>query len=131
MCFESSVNQRFFTCNNPCFCIFQVCFEDVLAEPEGVHSIDCVWKLSYVCFNFWLNLCYKLATLFYGICIAAEWGCEFAYVAFYHVWYITPMVRMFEINCSVLRRLYATILGCCVEPCCESCGRIFRSFEKN
>ncbi|OWF53216.1 Caveolin-3 [Mizuhopecten yessoensis] len=59
-------------------------FNDVLGEPDGTHSIDCVWKLSYMCFECWKGLCYKLLTLFCGICIAAEWGCEFAYIAFYH-----------------------------------------------
>ena len=110
--------------------LFQVSFEDVLAEPDGAHSIDCVWKLSYTCFNLWLNICYKLSTLCCGICIAAEWGCEFANIAFIHVWHLTPCLKIFEINCNVLKRLYANIVGCCMEPCCESCGRIFKSFEK-
>ncbi|KAL4226703.1 Caveolin-1 [Mactra antiquata] len=108
----------------------KVSFEDVLGEPDSIHSIDCVWKVSFTCFNCWLNICYKINTLCYGICIAAEWGCEFATVAFYHIWFITPSLRMFEINCAVFKKLYATICGCCVEPCCEACGRVFASFEK-
>ena len=26
-------------------------FEDVLAEPSDIHSMDCVWNLSYKCFD--------------------------------------------------------------------------------
>merc|ERR1739842_94095 len=68
----------------------KVQFEDILAEPEGAHSMDCVWSNSYKCFNFYKKCCYMSMTLCCGICIAAEWGCEFAYVAFVHIWYITP-----------------------------------------
>merc|ERR1712226_1556846 len=98
----------------------QVQFEDVLAEPEGVRSIDCVWKLSYTCFTCWLNLCYKLSTLCCGICIAAEWGCEFAYIAFAHVWILTPCMRALDINCTVFRRIYNMFTECLVTPCCEA-----------
>ena len=110
--------------------LLQVAFEDVLAEPSGIHSIECVWKLSYFCFNFWKNLCYKLATLFYGICIAAEWGCEFAYIAFWHIWYITPVLKMLEINCSIVKRIWGQCVQCCMDPCCESCGLVFKAFQK-
>jgi hypothetical protein len=78
----------------------QVAFEDVLAEPEGVRSLDCVWKCSYSCFNCWKNCCYALHTLLCGICIAMEWGCEFAYIAFMHIWFITPCFKVLELNCG-------------------------------
>lgn len=109
----------------------KVQFEDVLGEPEGIHSIDCVWKLSYSCFSFWQSCCYKICTLLCGIFIAMELGCEFAQIAFAHVWFITPMLRKLEINCSVMKKVYGACIGCCLEPCCESCGKIFKSFEKH
>ncbi|XP_060595579.1 caveolin-1-like [Ruditapes philippinarum] len=109
----------------------KVAFEDVLAEPDGVHSLDCVWKLSYTCFTCWLGLTYKISTLCFGICIAAEWACEFAETAFYHIWFITPFLRMLEINCSVLKKIHETICGCCLEPCCEAFGTVFKHLGKN
>ena len=112
------------------FVLFQCQFEDVLAEPEGTHSIDCVWKLSYTCFNLWKNVCYKLATLCCGICIAAEWGCEFAYVSFYHIWFITPFFKWLDINCGVIKRLWGTCVSCCCEPCCTTFGLVFHQFKK-
>lgn len=42
-------------------------FDDVLAEPEGAHAIDCVWKNSYKCFTCGRNVCYKLLTFFFGL----------------------------------------------------------------
>ncbi len=36
----------------------QVDFEDVLAEPAGAHSVDCVWDNSYKCFQLGKNFGY-------------------------------------------------------------------------
>ena len=110
---------------------FQVQFEDILAEPEGVRSFGCVWRLSAFCFNFCFGCTYKCATLWYGICIAAEWGYEFAIIAFYHVWFITPLVRVLDINCMLCRKIYKNCTVCCIEPCCEACGALFYNFKKN
>ena len=60
------------------FLFFQVEFHDILAEPDGLHSLDCVWSTSHLCFTGGKNCCYKFLTLFMGICIALFWGCEFA-----------------------------------------------------
>ncbi|WAR14803.1 CAV1-like protein [Mya arenaria] len=108
----------------------KVTFEDVLGEPEGAHSIDCVWKLAYTCFNCWLGLCYKIATILCGICVAAEWGCAFAEIAFYHVWFITPALKYCELNCAVCTKVIRVCVSCCCEPCCEALGGIFHHFGK-
>ncbi|ESO94516.1 hypothetical protein LOTGIDRAFT_189239 [Lottia gigantea] len=108
----------------------EVEFEDVVAEPDGAHSIVCVWKASYCCFNFWKNFWYKLATLCCGICIAAEWGCEFASIAFTHVWFITPLFKVLEIECGCLKKFYGMCVHCCLDPCCESLGLVFSAFKK-
>ena len=127
---EYRLCKKFLYFTNCCFYYLQCQFEDVLAEPEGTHSIDCVWKLSYTCFNLWKSLCYKLATLFYGICIAAEWGCEFAYISFYHIWFITPTFKWIDMNCSIFKRLWGQCVSCCCEPCCMTCGLFFHQFKK-
>ncbi|XP_052250505.1 caveolin-3-like [Dreissena polymorpha] len=105
-------------------------FEDVFAEPDGTHSIDCVWKLAYTCFNCWKGLCYRISTLLCGMCIAAEWGCEFAYISFFHIWFFTPCFKMLDINCGALKRLYGQCVNCCIEPCCMACGLVFHQFKK-
>ncbi|XP_022334655.1 caveolin-1-like [Crassostrea virginica] len=105
-------------------------FNDVIGEPDGTHSIECVWRISYLCFNCWKNLCYKLMTLFFGCCIAAEWGCEFAIIAFYHVWFISPCMKVCEINCGLCQRVYTNCANCCIVPCAEAMGGIFHHFKK-
>merc|ERR1711872_823830 len=108
----------------------KVTFEDILAEPEGAHSMDCVWSCSYKCFNCCKDLAYMILTLFYGICIAMEWGCEFGQIAFIHIWYITPCFKVCEINCGCCQKLYGMCVHCCLDPCCEACGMLFSAFKK-
>merc|ERR1712033_103651 len=84
----------------------KVAFEDVLAEPEGVKSGDCVWTNSYKCFNCCKELCYKILTFCCGICIAMSWGMEFAYISFAHIWFITPCFKVLEINCGCAKKMY-------------------------
>ncbi|KAH3892465.1 caveolin-1-like [Dreissena polymorpha] len=105
-------------------------FEDVLAEPDGTHSIDCVWKLSYLCFNCWKGLCYNLLTLLCGICIASEYGISFAYISFLHIWFYTPCFKVLDINCGCLKKMYSMCVSCCLDPLCQSCGLIFSAFKK-
>ncbi|KAK3101858.1 hypothetical protein FSP39_006842 [Pinctada imbricata] len=103
----------------------QVAFEDVLAEPPGLHSLDCVWSASYAVFECSKNCCYKLMTLLCGICIALEWGCTFAEIAFQHVWCHTPCLRVFTINALCFQKFYGTCMNCCLAPVCETCGLCF------
>ncbi|XP_064606146.1 caveolin-3-like [Liolophura sinensis] len=104
-------------------------FRDVLGEPEGIRSVDCVWLTSDRCFNLWKSLCYRSSTLLCGICLAISWGCQFAFIAFLHVWYITPLMKVMELNCIYAKRLYGLCIGCCLNPVFESIGNIFNAFK--
>ncbi|XP_060078224.1 caveolin-1-like [Ylistrum balloti] len=103
----------------------QVSFEDVLGEPVGINSIDCVWKNSYWCFNCGKNCCYKFMTCLCGICIALYWGCEFAIIAFDQIWCITPSLRVFSIYCGCAQKFFGTVVNCFLAPVCETFGLMF------
>ncbi|XP_052679624.1 caveolin-1-like [Crassostrea angulata] len=105
-------------------------FNDVIGEPDGTHSFDCVWTFSRSCFESWKIFCYNLMTMCCGCCMAAQWGCEFAFIAFWHIWYITPMFKVLEINCGVCLRLYSMCINCCMTPVCEAVGGIFHHFKR-
>merc|ERR1711893_292914 len=107
----------------------QVRFEDVFGEPDHTHSMECVWKYSYKCFNLWKTLCYCIATLFCGIPTAMCWGCTFACIAFEHIWDITPNLAVCRIQCGVLRKMFQIAFSVCLDPGCESCGKIFSAFK--
>ena len=103
----------------------QVCFDDVLAEPEGAHSADCVWTNSRKCFKCGFNFYYKLCTYMCGICIALHWGCTFGSVAFSSVWCVTPLMRLLSILLHPIRKLISIYLSTFMAPCVETCGLIF------
>ncbi|CAL1528173.1 unnamed protein product [Lymnaea stagnalis] len=100
----------------------KVLFEDVLAEPDGAHSYKCLWNCAYECFNCWKGCCYKTLTLLCGIPLAIYWGCEFAIITFWHVWYISPCMRAYMINCGCLQKFYGACLQCYLQPLCDACG---------
>ena len=123
-CFASDVYLHILFSISACF-ISQVSFEDVLAEPDGAHTIDCVWKCSYNCFNCAKGCCYNVLSILCGVPLALCWGCEFAMITFQHVWQITPCLRVFMINCGCAQKFCGTCLQCCLGPICETAGLLF------
>ena len=103
----------------------QVCFDDVLAEPEGAHSADCVWTNSRKCFECGFSFYYKLCTYLCGICIALEWGCTFGAVAFSAIWCWTPYMRLMSIALAPTRKIFSICLSTFVAPCMETAGLFF------
>ena len=117
-------------CNSYSFSSFlQVAFEDVIGEPDGAHSIDCVWKLAYKCFTGGNSICYLLLTVCCAVPVALCWGCEFACITFAHIWHITPALKVVEINCRVCRTIYGAIVSCFLTPICEACSVCFSNIK--
>ncbi|KAL5014890.1 hypothetical protein ScPMuIL_009160 [Solemya velum] len=106
-------------------------FEDLLGEPDGTHSIDCVWKNSYNCFTCGKNCCYKFMTTLCGIFIALYWGCEFAMITFEQVWCVTPNLKILFIYCGWYKKCFSAVVGCCLAPLCESCALLFSQITIN
>ena len=88
----------------------QVEFDDVLAEPSGTHSKDCVWKNSYKCFTCGKNNAYSILTLLCGIISALSWGCTFGCLAFEIIWCITPCVRLLNVLLHPIKKIFSIIL---------------------
>jgi len=97
-------------------------FEEVFGEPDGTHAIDCVWKLSYSCYNCGKNCCYKILTILCGVLLALFWGCDFGCTAFTHIWHCTPSLRMYSIWCGLCQKFLAITVSCFLVPVCEACG---------
>ncbi|XP_076469445.1 caveolin-1-like [Babylonia areolata] len=103
----------------------KVAFEDVIAEPDGVHTIDCCWKCSYRSFTWAKTFWYNVLTVCCSCPIACCWGLEFASITFDHVWHYTPCLRVFMIQCGIAQKFFGTCLQCCIGPVCETCGLFF------
>ncbi|KAJ8301725.1 hypothetical protein KUTeg_020712 [Tegillarca granosa] len=103
----------------------RVDFDDVLAEADGTHSINCVWKGSHKCYMCGKNFCYNMCTFFMGIFISFYWGMMFAYITFIHIWCCTPVMRMFVLQCNMMQKCCGTIVNCFLAPTAEACGLFF------
>ncbi|KAK7496150.1 hypothetical protein BaRGS_00012560 [Batillaria attramentaria] len=103
----------------------KVSFEDVIAEPDSSHSLDCVWTCSHSVFECSKGCWYKFLTLCFSLPISFFWGIEFAYITFDHVWQFTPALRVFSIHCGSAQKFFTVCLQCCLGPICETCGLFF------
>lgn len=104
-------------------------FDDVIGEPEGAHSIDCVWTNAYKCFSGGRNCCYTVLTVICGLPLALCWGCEFACLTFSHVWQVTPCLKYATIEVMACRKMLSLALSCCLAPCCETIGLLFSKIQ--
>ncbi|KAK7089307.1 caveolin-1-like [Littorina saxatilis] len=103
----------------------KVAFDDVIAEPDGAHSLPCVWAGAWLIFTCTKGCCYNVMSIICGFPLALLWGCQFAYITFYHVWCIGPCMRSFMIDCGCYRKYFFTCVQCCLGPICETFGLCF------
>ncbi|KAF0290923.1 Caveolin-1 [Amphibalanus amphitrite] len=104
----------------------QVMWDDVIAEPEGIASRDCTWRTSYKCFRGAKHCCYRFLACLLGPCLACCLGCQFACLAFQHIWCNTPCLRQCKINCNFIRALNRVCAGAILAPCFDVCGTMFQ-----
>merc|ERR1711976_31624 len=108
----------------------KVTYEECIGEPDHTHTIDCVWKYSYKCFNMCKALCYIILTVLCGIPHAICWGCTFACLAFHHIWQVGPCVRCYAIEMACMKKCYTVYFDAMLTPVCESCSTVFNAFKK-
>lgn len=104
-------------------------FEDVLAEPDGVHSFDGVWRTSYATFvgaRVWL---YRLLAAVIALPCAILWGATFALLSLAHVWAITPLLRVLDLFFFFVKRVWSSIVHTLCDPIFESCGMLFTNIR--
>lgn len=105
--------------------VVKVEFEDVIAEPHGTHSVDCVWKATYTTFTVSKYWCYRLLTALLGIPLSLIWGFLFALLSFIHIWTVVPCIKSCLIELQCMGQLYSLVIHTFVDPLFEALGKIF------
>lgn len=105
----------------------QVEFEDVIAEPDGTHSLDGVWKLSYTTFTVTKYWCYRILSAIFGIPVALLWGFLFACISFCHIWAVMPCIKSCLIESQCISRIYSLCIQTFCDPFFQALGKIFSS----
>lgn len=105
----------------------QVEFEDIIAEPDGTHSLDGVWKLSYTTFTVTKYWCYRILSAIFGIPVALLWGFLFACISFCHIWAVMPCIKSCLIESQCISRIYSLCIQTFCDPFFQALGKIFSS----
>ncbi|XP_035517922.1 caveolin-3-like [Morone saxatilis] len=106
--------------------LIKINFEDVIAEPAGIHSLDCVWKCSRDTFTVSKCWFYRILTAILGIPLSLLWGLLFACMSFCRIWAIVPCMKTCAIQFHCLWKPYLLILRFLVQPVFDAMGKIFR-----
>ncbi|KAG7472478.1 hypothetical protein MATL_G00109320 [Megalops atlanticus] len=109
--------------------VVKVDFEDVIAEPDGTHSLDGVWKASYTTFTVSKYWCYRVLSAIFGIPVALLWGFLFALISFCHIWAVMPCIKSYLIETQCLSRIYSLCIHTFCDPLFEALGKIFGSIR--
>ncbi|XP_072884744.1 LOW QUALITY PROTEIN: caveolin-1-like [Hemitrygon akajei] len=107
--------------------IVKVELEEVVAEPEGYHSVSPVWRLTHTTFTvseFW---CYRLMTAIFGVPMAVLWGFLYACASFWQVWAAVPCLRCALIELYCLASTYPACLRAVCDPLSNAAGGLLLS----
>ncbi|KAK6488147.1 caveolin-1-like isoform X1 [Huso huso] len=107
--------------------VVKVDFEDVIAEPDGTHSFDGIWKASFTTFTVTKYWCYRILTALVGIPLALIWGIYFAILSFIHIWAVVPCVKSYLIEIQCVSRVYSICIHTFCDPLFEAIGKVFSS----
>ncbi|XP_066520135.1 caveolin-2-like [Hoplias malabaricus] len=101
----------------------KVGFEDVIAEPASVRSLDKVWLWSHAGFEVSRLWFYRLLSLLLAIPVALLLGLLFSILSCLHIWLIMPSVQLLLINMNWVKVIWASILDLTISPFFSSVGR--------
>ncbi|GAB6022543.1 hypothetical protein CHUAL_006649 [Chamberlinius hualienensis] len=99
-------------------------FEDIICEPDSSHSFDGVWRLTYIIFSTTKLWCYRLLAALVALPCAIFCGFNFALLTCFHVWGVTPAMRIFQINIRFLQRFWSLFFRAIFDPIFQSIGML-------
>ncbi|NWV66069.1 CAV2 protein, partial [Malurus elegans] len=105
--------------------LFQLGFEDVIAEPELTHSFDKVWICSHALFELSKYVIYKVLTLVLAIPLALVVGIVFATLSCLHIWIVVPFVKTCLMVLPSVQTVWKSLTDVFVVPFFHSLGRCF------
>ncbi|XP_065278932.1 caveolin-1 isoform X1 [Emys orbicularis] len=109
--------------------VVKIDFEDVIAEPDGTHSFDGIWKASFTTFTVTKYWFYRLLSAIFGIPLALIWGIYFAILSFLHIWAVVPCIRSYLIEIQCISRVYSICIHTFCDPLFEAIGKMFSTIR--
>ncbi|KAL2091221.1 hypothetical protein ACEWY4_013484 [Coilia grayii] len=103
----------------------KVSFEDVIAEPESVHSGDRIWIWSHALFEVGRVWFYRIVTVLLAVPVSLLTGMLFGLLSCLHIWFLTPCVKITLLNTGWLQTLWSSVLNIFVLPLQQSAGNCY------
>ena len=94
------------------FFIFQLDFDDVLAEPSAAHGFDPIWRLSFVLFSQTKLWIYRIISAIVAVPLTIIWDIIFSILSVIYVWVVRPIIRIVELLLAVFKRVRIDLNGC-------------------
>ncbi|RXM93941.1 Caveolin-2 [Acipenser ruthenus] len=101
----------------------RVTFEDVIAEPQSIHSFDRVWLWSHALFEVSRLWFYRIISLILAVPVSLIAGILLAILSCLHIWCVMPCVRVFLINMPSIQTIWGSILDTAISPFFRSMGK--------
>ncbi|KAL3100450.1 hypothetical protein niasHS_001753 [Heterodera schachtii] len=99
--------------------------QDIFGEPDAVHSMNGVWKMSLTVFLTVRNFCYKLLSLIFAVPLAVLFGILFGLFSMLSVFVFVPVGRLLSIPFGWLAKLWAVLISAVCDPLCRSFALTF------
>ncbi|CDW52217.1 caveolin 1 [Trichuris trichiura] len=100
-------------------------FEDIMAEPDGYHSWDWVWKSTNKLFVGTRKVFYRLLAFIVAFPCALVWALIFALLTCLNVWLLTPLARALAIPAVCIAKVWAFLIQSIFDPIFRSCGLLY------
>ncbi|XP_076124218.1 caveolin-2 [Alosa pseudoharengus] len=107
----------------------KVTFEDVIAEPESVRSGDRIWIWSNALFEVSRVWFYRIVTVLLAVPVSLIAGMLFGVLSCFHIWLLTPCVKITLLNTGWLQTLWSSMLDTFVLPFFQSAAGCFNSIS--
>lgn len=107
----------------------KVDFEDVIAEPSSVHSLDSVWIGSHALFELMKFAFYRVLTTLLAIPMAFVAGLVFATLSCIHIWVVMPLVQSCMMTLPSIQVIWSSLMDMFVRPLFHSFGRCLSSIN--
>jgi hypothetical protein len=106
-----------------------IMFDDVIAEPDGSHSFENVWRGNYVIFHYTKIWMYQILTTIFGWPLSFICGIIFAVVTAFNNFIFTPFFKLFALVFFWVGKLWGTMFHEIVDPIFESFGQCFSNIR--
>lgn len=103
----------------------ELMFEDIMAEPDGMHSFDFIFSSSFLTFTMCRYWVYRVLTAILAIPLAVIWALIFAVLTIVNNWLVMPTLRVLGVVFTWIQLLIRVVVHNVCDPLFESIGKVF------